>query len=74
VTVPEGPKQPRRFVGVSIKDVAFFLLLYAALFLVLHSVTYRGVRRFNPMATGPSALIALIVVIVVAVYTKTRHR
>jgi hypothetical protein len=74
VIVSEGPRQQRRFLGVSIKDAILFLGLYATLFLVLHSSHYRGARLFHSLSVGSSALIALVVVTIASIYAKARHR
>ena len=72
--VSEPPKQQRRFLGVLLKNLAFFLTLYAALFLALNNQTYHGVRKFYSIPAGQAAFVALVVVFAIGVYARIGRR
>ena len=70
----EGEQGPRRWLRLRLSDILFCLFLYVVIFTGLNLDMYRGVPRPHVMATGPSALTALVVVVVVALYLGIRHR
>jgi hypothetical protein len=68
----EGPTTKLKSV---LRDVAIFLILYAALFLTLHFELgrFKHSRRDHPQSVRTSAYIALVGAIVGTLYLRTKH-
>jgi len=65
---------PRRFLGVSLKQLLFLLILFATLFLALSNKTYHGIQKFYLMPAGRAAFVSLVIVFAVAAYARIRRR